>query len=269
MPSKSVREMKVINVLNYCSSIVTVKTRNDNFEIPPSDGENPTILPLSFDEIEYINSNSNAFKDGLLRFPENLEKEIYEELRVVDWENILSVKEMRKIILEPSIDGLQKIIAIKKSSAFEMVRGVFLQLKNAGNDVSTRVENVITARYKELLNGVIKSGIQIRPKDVASPDSEEVKGLKEEMAKMQTTIDEMKKDGGGDDVETLKTQMADMQKVIDGMPKGDDDKLSALETENAQLKEELEKLKKSADGGGDDKKTEGGDPPATPPVKKK
>ena len=57
----------------------------------------PTTTPLTLDEIRYIN-NGIAFKAGWLEFPEELEDEVYEELRI-DKSKILKLKDIKDILL--------------------------------------------------------------------------------------------------------------------------------------------------------------------------
>ena len=191
----SIKNKEIINVLNYNTNIVTVSTKNDNYSLQAAEDDIPSILPLTPSEIEYINGNSVAFKDGHLRFPEEIEEEVYVDLlRIANWKDILTNKEIKEIILNPTIEGLQKLIGIKNSSVFERVRGIFIQLKNNGNeDVSTRVERIINTRYKELLNRQIKSDIILQPKDIVSNNipNEEVNALKEQLAQMQKMMEQM------------------------------------------------------------------------------
>lgn len=190
----SIRDKQVINVLNYNDSIVVVSTRDNGYAVNPRDidGGAPSILPLSFSEIEYINSNSNAFKSGYLRFPKEIEEEMYTELRIVGWEDILTNEEIEQILLHPTIEGLQKILSIKSSTVFERVRGIFTVLKNSGDgNISIRVDRIISERYKELVNKKTKTDISLVPKDVASIQSvstEEVDSLKKQLQEMQAMM---------------------------------------------------------------------------------
>lgn len=184
----SVKDRELINVLNYNENIVVISTRDNQYSFNPSENDVPTLIPLTFSEIEYVNSNTEAFKSGLLRFPEDIENEMYNELRVLNWEDILKNSDIRDIILHPTLEGLKKIIDIKSSSAFERVRGIFTRLKNSENEnISIRVERIISARYKELINRQTKTSIILSPKDstVSTITSEEVDSLKQQLAQMQ------------------------------------------------------------------------------------
>lgn len=193
----SIKEMKTINVLNYNENIVVISTKHDSYTIEPaSNSNNPTILPLTLEEIIYINGNSAAFKAGILRFPEDIEKEIYEDyLRIPNWEELLTVKQIENIILHPTVDGLNKLINIKNTGIFDRVRGVFTRLKNTTNDdISMRVEKIINTRSDELRHGIRNTAIIIKPKDaVRNIDNREVDALKEQNKVLQEQISDMQK----------------------------------------------------------------------------
>lgn len=190
-----IKDMKTINVLNYNSSIVVVSTKHDSYTIEPAmDSENPTTLPLTLEEILYINGNSMAFKSGILRFPTDIEKEIYEDyLKIPNWESLLTIKEIEDIILHPTMDGLTKIVNVKDSGIFDRIRGVFIRLKNISNDdISLRVEKIFEARFDELKRGIRNTQIEIKAKDAVSPVSnDEVDELKKKNEDLQVQLNQM------------------------------------------------------------------------------
>lgn len=161
---------------------------------PAIDSDNPTILPLTLDEILYANANSMAFKSGILRFPEDIEKEMYEDyLRIPNWESLLTIKQIENIILHPTMEGLTKLVSVKDSGIFDRIRGVFIRLKNTTNDdISLRVEKIIEARGNELRNGIRNTQIVIKARDaVSSVSTDEVDGLKKQNEVLQNQLNEM------------------------------------------------------------------------------
>ena len=190
-----IKDMKTINVLNYNSSTVVISTKHDSYAIEPAiDSDNPTILPLTLDEILYANANSMAFKSGILRFPEDIEKEMYEDyLRIPNWESLLTIKQIENIILHPTMEGLTKLVNVKDSGIFDRIRGVFIRLKNTTNDdISLRVEKIIEARGNELRNGIRNTQIVIKARDaVSSVSTDEVDGLKKQNEVLQNQLNEM------------------------------------------------------------------------------
>lgn len=183
------------NVLNFNENRVSVAvspTESITFE-PSVDGKTPSVIPMTFEQIRYAN-NYNAFRGGFLFFEKNQEKEIYEELGINDWENILNNGEIKEILLNPTCEGLQKIIGIKDSSVFERVRAVFHKINaKGGEDVSVRVQQIIKTRYKELQNRRTTSSIIIAKEDIAQPlSNKEVESLKAENKAMQQQLEDMK-----------------------------------------------------------------------------
>ena len=223
----SVREMKTINVLNYNDGTIVVSTKNDGYSLPPASNGVPSTLPLSFDEIFYINSNSEIFKTGLLRFPEELEEEIYSELKISDWKNILTNEDIENYILNPTIDGLNKILAVKNIANFERIKGVFTVLKNQKtHDISMRVEDLIKARDLELRKGIRNTEIKIQAKDTEKViPMDEVNSLKEQNQALQEQM----------------LQMQEMMKHMMSMQNNSNGESTESEKAKEELKEEPKK----------------------------
>ena len=121
-------ETKPISVLNYNENCVCINIAPGKSAILESSeyGE-PNVLPLTLDEIRYAN-NSSIFKNGTLEFPEDIEDEIYDILRI-NKNDVLKLNDIREILIAPTKEGLKRIIAIKSSTDFERVRGQFFKLK--------------------------------------------------------------------------------------------------------------------------------------------
>jgi hypothetical protein len=191
------QETEKINVLNYNENLVCSNispTENVAFE-PSADGEIPTVIPLTIDQIRYMN-NSPVFRIGLLRFEEEKQKEIYENIcKISNWEDILTNDQIRDILLKPTLKGLEKIVNIKDVSEFERVRAVYHKLKLENNyDVSVRVERIIETRYRELMNRKINTSIKLTTKDTTKITNEkDISNLKEQNAIMQKQLAEMQK----------------------------------------------------------------------------
>lgn len=186
---------KLIDVINYHSFGIAIKSKEMAYFVEAGKPNYPTRLPLSIDEIKYINTTSSAFKDGLLFFDEDIERDIYEnELRIFDWEDILKPFQIEDIILNPTIEKLQRIIDITNVGIFEIIRGIFVKLRNDKNEnISIRIEKIIEEKNRELQNKIYKTNIILKPKDVVTPISvEEVNSLKLQNEMMQIEIEKMK-----------------------------------------------------------------------------
>lgn len=168
---------------------------SDSYTFEPSlDGLVPSVIPMTMDQVRYAN-NFNTFRGGFLFFTDENAKDIYSELGINNWTDILSNREIQNILLEPSYEGLKRIIDIKDSAVFERVRAVFHRLKSdRTNDISLRVQQIINTRYKELQRKKVNTEIVIEKKDVATPTSDkEVESLKAENKIMQEQLATMQR----------------------------------------------------------------------------
>ena len=191
-----------INVLNYNDNPVCTASHLRGYLFGPAQGGAPSLIPMTLPEIEYINANSGAFKLGILRFEPDKEAELYEKLKIADWKDILTNAQIEDILLHPTLAGLQRLLAIENAALFERVRSLFFSLKNANADISTRVEKLIEARYRELRNRQYKTAIVLTPKDAPLP-APQVDELMQQNAAMQAQIAQMQKM-----LETLGAQQA-------------------------------------------------------------
>ncbi len=206
----AIKDREIINVLNYGKNLVCVSTRDSSFGIPSCDDDgNPSVMPFSPSEITNINSNSNAFKSGFLRFEEEDEREVYEDLlRIKNWNDILKDSEIEELIVNPTKEGMKQIVAITNNSIFERIRGILTRIKNEGKyDVVNRVDNIINQRYLELGNGITKSGISLDGLSFDRKTNDNVAELETQNVALQTEKEAMEK------------QLAEMQKKLDELTK--------------------------------------------------
>lgn len=184
----------MIDVINYHSFDIAIRTKDRGYLVEAMKNGIPTRLPLELEEIRYINTSSNAFKLGLLFFDESVEQEMYEkELRIHYWRDILRPSEIKNILLNADIEGLTRILNIKDIIVFEIVRGIFTQLKNENYNTSVRVDKIISQRFTELNNRIYDTRILLKPKDVEIPiTSQDVESIKQENSEMKTEIESLK-----------------------------------------------------------------------------
>jgi len=181
--------MKHISVLNYNDNCVCINIApNKSLLFEGASDEHPTTIPLSLDEIRYAN-NSTAFRTGMLEFPDDIEDELYTELRI-DKDKVLKLREIREILLHPSKEGLRKIISITSLSDFDRVRGQFQKLKYEGYKLTLDMANVIDTRTRELFNNQIKSNISIDDADIHVSDKK-VEELERQLTEMKKLILQM------------------------------------------------------------------------------
>ena len=209
----SIKENVSIPVLNYNESNVCIPTNISTHILPPAVDGVPSVDYLSFAEINYVNGISDCFRTGMVRFDDNDKEEVYSALNIANWENILTNDEIRDILLNPTIDGLQRIIDVTNRSIFDRIRTIFVSLKeNTDNDISNRVIKIMETREQEFKRGVYKTQIVLKPKDIPekSVSNDEINAIKEQNA-------------------MLMEQLAEMQKMITSL-KSDKSKTSSTET---------------------------------------
>lgn len=189
----------------------------------------PTTTPLTLDEIRYIN-NGIAFKAGWLEFPEELEDEIYKELRI-DKTKVLKLNDIKDILLHPTKDGLIKILSIQSLADFDRVRGQFQKLKYNGYKLTLDIANIIERRTKELFNNQLKSNIVIEDADVISNDNGKVAELEKQLEEMKALLeatllknaknddDKIEKDSGNNESKNNDKQSSNTVKKKVGRPK--------------------------------------------------
>lgn len=215
----SIKDKGTINILNYNDNPVVVSTRDTAYVLEPASGNVPSKTPFTIPEIQTMHGNGNAFESGNVRFEEEDEAEIYEILRIVNWKDILTNDEIVDIILNPTYEGLKRIVDVKSSSVFERIRGIYTRLKNDEcNDISNRIERIITTRYRELISGKSKTEIVLTPKDSKKATS--------------INVDEIKNQN-----EALMQQIAEMQKKFDEFVKSKEKTDKGNEQVDAELKE--------------------------------
>ena len=192
----SIKENVSIPVLNYNESNVCIPTNISTHILPPAVDGVPSVDYLSFAEINYVNGISDCFRTGMVRFDDNDKEEVYSALNIVNWENILTNDEIRDILLNPTIDGLQRIIDVTNRSIFDRIRTIFVSLKeNTDNDISNRVIKIMETREQEFKRGVYKTQIVLKPKDIPekSISNDEINAIKEQNAMLMEQLAEMQK----------------------------------------------------------------------------
>ncbi len=203
--------MKHISVLNYNENCVCINIApGKSLKFDESSFGQPTTIPLTLDEIKYIN-NGNAFKTGLLEFPEDIEDELYEELRI-DKNKVLKLRDISNILLNPTKSGLQKIVGINNLSDFDRVRGQFQKLKSDGYKLTLDIANIIDTRTKELFNNQIRTNIVIDDADIPANDSR-VQELERQLEEMKMLVQQALSNGGNNSVQNVNSNKDDIVEV--------------------------------------------------------
>lgn len=182
-------------VLNYNSSPVAIATRHDSFIVKGGTSDGAGSLPLTLEEIMQVNNNSVVFKYGVLWFEKDYEDEIYNYLRIKDYKNILTDDEIRDILVNPTPDGLKKILSISNDTYFNRVRGIHIGLKNS-TDIPSRIDRMIDERYREIMAKKATTSIVISANtkpEKGKNDPDEVAAMRNEIAELKALIMAMTK----------------------------------------------------------------------------
>ena len=104
---------------------------------------------------------------------------MYNELRI-DKSKVLKANEIRDILLNPTKEGLIRIISIPTLSDFDRVRSQFQKLKTDGYKLTL-----------ELFNNHIKSNISVDDADMVAPSNKRVEELEQQLAEMKALLLQM------------------------------------------------------------------------------
>lgn len=183
-----------ITVLNYNENDVFVDSSKEHYKFNASrDGINPTMQDIPINELQYICSNTDILVTGWLTFNEDEKEEIFTALRVPNWRDILTNEDIREILTNPTMEGLQRILDITSITYFDRVRIVMFKLLSAGIDISSKVKNVVDRRYDELQKRQRITSIVLNPRvEEKKVSNEQVKELSEQNVKLQEQIEQMK-----------------------------------------------------------------------------
>lgn len=176
-------------ILNYNPSSVAVSTRDTSYLVHGGTLNAPASLPLTLNEIRYINNVSRVFKNGVLFFDPSIEEAMYEELHIANWREILRDTDIEAILQDPTVEGLERILSITDQMCFERVYGIYIGMKNAGTPISSKVEGILKERKKELARGRAHTKIVVRKiEPVQAATAEQLDALKQELEQMKALL---------------------------------------------------------------------------------
>ena len=188
---------------NYSTSKIIVVLRNGSIPIESGTRDQPAAYPFTMSELQQIASSSSVIQVGYLRPAKEDAKYIYETLRIRYWQNILTEEDNEQMILNPTVEGLTRLINIKDAFYFERVYGIFIGLKNVNAPIADNVARLIKGRYKELQKGKINTDYVVKEKDISSmktfmavetsDTANEVAALKDELSDKDAIIAELRK----------------------------------------------------------------------------
>jgi hypothetical protein len=181
---------KTYNVLNQTRGRVIVSTQADVYRLPPMTGMDAPGVPLSLDEILYINSRTQHFKNGTLTFEEDCKAALYEECRIRQWEDILTAERIREILRTGSSPEVQALISDQNELVFERIKSEFTQMKMDGELFPGQIEACIHMRNAELASGMRKTKINVQfHRNVPVGVTEDEAALRAQILELQRQLD--------------------------------------------------------------------------------
>lgn len=203
-----------ILVLSYNENQICVDGARESYKFKPSNGLEPVINIMPLSDILYINSNTQIIKTGWLTFEDKDKAEIFKELRIHDWENILTNDDIKQILIKPTMEGLQRIIDIDNISYFDRIRIILHALIQDGIDITTKVKNVIDTRYNELKIRQRVSSITLTPRnatvhlDKITELENQNKALKEQLDRFEKLMEKFMQNEQIPSVDYLENQLS-------------------------------------------------------------
>lgn len=204
---------KTYLVLNKNSSPIVVDTRYDGYVIPAGSEDEPSSLPFSADEISQINSKAPVFKVGLLWFEPEFQKELYEEVcHIRDWQDILSDADIEDAIVHPTIEKLNRILAIQNPMYFERCYGIYMGLRNANCALQRNVITVMNLRYKEMRHKKFDTGIKLTKSMISESDNCNLEETKRQLKQMQE-----ERDAALLQTQENSREIAELKQILEGL----------------------------------------------------
>lgn len=199
-----IKDEKNIKVLNYNEFNLCIKSNIRGYVLPMASTDNPTFEYMTFEEISYINSNSNGIRNGLIRFEPDKEKTIYKALGV-NGDDIMTNEEIENILRNPTKEGMNKIIQISDYSVFKRVKCIFTRIKeNPNENLSVQTIRLINQRSDEFSKNIITSHIKIYKDDIPENDN---KRLENKIEELESIIKKLTgKSDGSDAAVSVKTK---------------------------------------------------------------
>ncbi len=198
-----IEDNKQYIVYNYNSSPVTVATRYDSYIIPAGTKSEPAAFPLTMDEIRFINNTSGVFKYGLLWFDDTIASDMYENLRIRDYDKILTDEQIEDCLVNPTADKLNVIIGVTSDVLFNRIRGIYMRIKNT-TGLSSRVSEIIERRYREIRDKKFTSSMEVQ--NASANQNNEVNALRKQVEELKKIVSGMTAPASADNTAKAETK---------------------------------------------------------------
>lgn len=176
-------DKNAIKLYNRGRSAVALKTRDRSFLMPGATENYPSMEVVTLNELEYINANTPAVRNGTIEFDEDIRAEIYKALHISNWESgCVFEDDIDKMLLNANYDAMEKILGVTDLVTIDRIHGHMVRLISRGEDVGSRVQKIVDARRKELNEGVIHTRVQLVKKEIQQEPADIAKLVEQQVA---------------------------------------------------------------------------------------
>ena len=191
-----------IKIENHNPYAVSFRTNLREYYMGAASNEGiPTIEYVTLEDLKYLNGQSKDIRTGNIIINAEDREEVFKALNIVDNGEYFENAEIRDMIINPTADGIRRIINITDRFTFERVFAQYIGIKNDGEyDVSNRVANILERRYEEIQHRIFNTKIAINEKGFKQ--KENIEDIKKEKESLASTVQELQRQ-----LEELKASM--------------------------------------------------------------
>jgi len=163
------KDSDMINIYNdydYDIYMPSANSLDGDYILKPKIEDEPYYIPVYWRDVMHVNRISSHFKKKVIRFSKEDEDEAYRQLRI-DFKrekDTYSREEIEQMILKPTDEVFEKIVAIRDLKTIETFLSQVVALKNTNKYlIAEKVELYIRARKQELEEGLTHSELEVTP----------------------------------------------------------------------------------------------------------
>ena len=104
-------------------------------------------------------------------------------------------------VLNPTKEGMKKILDITDTSTFQRLKYIFSRLESSGSDISMQTVRIIRQRIDEMKKGIISTKITLYDEDIVKDKESETSRLEKEIEQLKSMISMLTKDKSSKDKE--------------------------------------------------------------------
>lgn len=184
------RDTKSVKVLNWGRSPVALKGLNREYLIEAASDDRAAFVLMSLEDVDYINSHTPVFRNGIVTFEECDYAEVHERIGNLDVVNTsFDTARIRDMILHPTYEKMAIILGITSIAVMERFRGELRRILAKGVEpVSGNVTRLINERFREVNNGLSTSRITLQREGFVAAESASNAALQAQLAALAAKV---------------------------------------------------------------------------------